>query len=308
MEHKVPSFLLERPSSVPPAGDGRKLKMRFIERGINHLAFVIKTGHIQWESASADKFFQRVDARVKLLFLVYYAVIVSLKKDIASEVMIGAFIFILMLVSSLDLTALYKRVFFFSFVFGFLVALPSAFNVITRGEIIFPLIRLSGPHDFWFYRIPPQIGITREGAYGVAMLTTRVMNSLALSFFVVYTTSFAEVIKALKLLKVPDGILMIITLAYKYMFTFAKTVEEMHLAKKSRLAGSVSNGEARRWIAGRMVFLFRKTQIRCEEIFKAMLSRGFSEEIKICGAAKLLARDWITGAVLFLAGIVFLWV
>lgn len=74
------------------------------------------------------------------------------------------------------------------------------------------------------------------------------------------------------------------------------------------MAGSVSNGEARRWIAGRIVFLFRKTQLRCEEIFKAMLSRGFSEETKICGTAKLRAGEWITGAVLFLTGIVFLYV
>jgi cobalt/nickel transport system permease protein len=308
MENKIPSFLLEKQSSVPPAGGSRKLRIPFIEHGIHRLAFVIKTGYVQWESASTDKFFQRVDARIKLLFLIYYAVIVSLKRDITSEVMIGVFIFILALVARLNLAALYKRVFFFGFVFGFLVALPSAFNVVTRGEIIFPLIRLAGPHDFWMYRIPSKIGITREGVYGVVILTSRVMNSLALSFFVVYTTSFPEIIKALRMLKVPDSVLMIITLSYKYVFTFAKTVEDIHFAKKSRMAGSVSNGEARKWIAGRIVFLFRKTQLRCEEIFKAMLSRGFSEETKICGTAKLHAGDWMTGTVLFLAGIVFLYV
>jgi cobalt/nickel transport system permease protein len=92
------------------------------------------------------------------------------------------------------------------------------------------------------------------------------------------------------------------------MFIFAKTVEDMHLAKKSRMAGPVSNAEARTWIAGRIGFLFRKTQLRCEEIFKAMLGRGFSEDIKIYGVKKLHARDWITGTALFLVGVVFLWV
>lgn len=237
MKNKIPSFLLEKQSSVPPAGDNRKLRIPFIEHGIHRLAFVIKTGHVQWESASTDKFFQRVDARIKVLFLIYYAVIISLKRDIASEVMIGVFIFILALAARLNLAALYKRVFFFGFVFGFLVALPSAFNVVTRGEIIFPLIRLAGPHDFWIYRIPSKIGITREGVYGVAILTSRVMNSLALSFFVVYTTSFPEIIKALKMLKMPDSVLMIITLSYKYVFTFAKTVEDMHFAKKAGWPG-----------------------------------------------------------------------
>lgn len=139
------------------------------------------------------------------------------------------------------------------------------------------------------------------------MLTSRVMNSLALSFFVLYTTPFPEIIKALKVLKIPDGFLMIITLSYKYMFIFAKTVEDMHLAKKSRLAGQVSNAEARRWIAGRLAFIFKKTRLRCEEIFKAMLGRGFSDNIKIYGVRKLHARDWVTGITFFFVGVLFLW-
>jgi energy-coupling factor transporter transmembrane protein EcfT len=139
------------------------------------------------------------------------------------------------------------------------------------------------------------------------MLTSRVMNSLALSFFVLYTTPFPEIIKALKVLKVPDGFLMIITLSYKYMFIFAKTVEDMHLAKKSRLAGQVSNAEARRWVTGRVAFIFKKIMLRCEEIFKAMVSRGFSDHIKIYGVRKLRVRDWVTGGALVIVGALFLW-
>ncbi len=307
MENKVPTFLLERPSPSAPGREKAKLKMPFIERGVHYLAIVIRTGYVQWESASAGNFFQRVDARIKVLFLLFFILIVSLKNDIGSEVVIGAFILILTLIARLNAAGLYKRVFFFGFIFGFLIALPSAFNVITRGEIILPVLRLSKSYDFLIYRIPAEIGVTREGAYGVAMLTTRVMNSLSISLFVLYTTPFPEIIRALKVLRVPDTFLMIITLSCKYMFIFARTVEDMHLSKKSRLAGPVSDSEARKWIAGRIVFLFRKTRQRCEEIFKAKLGRGFSGDIKICGKKKLHTRDWITGAALFLTGLLFLW-
>jgi len=307
MKSKVPSFLLERPSSDSFERGKRGLKMPFIEKGIHHLAYVIKTGYIQWETASTDNFFQRIDARIKVLFLLFYVIIVSLKKDILPEVLIGAFVFILTLISRLNIFSLYKRVLFFGFIFGFLIALPSAFNVITRGEIIFPIAHLSRPYSVWIYRIPEKIGFTREGVYGVMMLTSRVMNSLALSFFVLFTTPFSEIMKALKVLKVPDSFIMIVTLSYKYMFVFAKTVEDMHLAKKSRLAGRVSNTEARRWIAGRIAFMLKKIRMRCEEIFKAMLGRGFSDDIKIYGVEKLRARDWVTGVAFFLVGVLFLW-
>ena len=308
MKNNVPPFLLAKPASYDYRQGQGKIKTTFLEKGIYHFADIIKTGYVQGETAALDNFFQKIDARIKVLFLLVFVIIVSLKKDILSEFLIGIFVALLVIISRLNLLSFYRRVLFLGFIFGFLISLPSACNVITRGEIILPILQLSKPYSFWIYRIPAEIGITREGIYGVAMLTLRVTNSLALSFFVLYTTTFPEIVKALKILRIADGFLMIITLSYKYIFIFARTVEDMHLAKKSRLLGQVSNAEARRWIAGRIAFIFKKTQLRCEEIFKAMLGRGFSESVRIYGVGKLQPRDWAVSVVFSLIGILFLWI
>lgn len=307
MANNIPSFLLDKPAAHTYERGRGSLKTTFIEKGIHHLAEVISAGYVQWETATRDNFFQKIDARVKVLFLLFFIIVVSLKKDILSEALIGVFVFILMLISRLNIFRLYKRILFLAFIFGFLIALPSAFNFITRGEIVLTVLRMPRPLSFWIYRIPAEIGLTREGLYGVIMLTLRVANSLAISFFVLYTTTFTEIIKALKMLRIADGFLMIITLSYKYIFIFARMAEDMHLAKKSRLARQVNNAEARRWIAGRMVFIFKKTQLRCEEIFKAMLGRGFANQIMICGVRKLQARDWAASVTFSLVGALFLW-
>ena len=299
---------MAKPASCDYRQGQGKIKTSFLEKGIHHLADIIKTGYVQGETAALDNFFQKIDARIKVLFLLVFVIIVSLKKDILSEFLIGIFVALLVIISRLNLLSFYRRVLFLGFIFGFLISLPSACNVITRGEIILPILQLSKPYSFWIYRIPAEIGITREGMYGVAMLTLRVTNSLALSFFVLYTTTFPDIVKALKILRIADGFLMIITLSYKYIFIFARTVEDMHLAKKSRLAGQVSNAEARRWIAGRIAFIFKKTQLRCEEIFKAMLGRGFSEHVRIYGVGKLQPRDWAVSVVFSLMGVLFLWI
>jgi cobalt/nickel transport system permease protein len=281
--------------------------MSFIDSGISHLGRVIKTGYIQWELASKNGFFQRLDARIKVLFLIFFIIIASLKKEILPEIGIAFFVFALAALSRLNLVDFYKRILFLGFIFGFLIALPSAFNVITKGEVILPVIHFSRSYDFWIYHVPETIGITREGISGVAMLTLRVLNSIALSFLILYTTPFSEIIRALKVFRAPDAILMIITLTYKYIFIFAKTVEDMHLAKKSRMHGEATNTEARKWIAGRIAFMFRKTQQRCEDVFKAMLGRGFSDTIKLYGFGKLNGFDQTIGLFLFIAGIIFLW-
>jgi len=306
MKNKIPSFLLKSHSFMSPKLKGKDVKRPFIEKGINHLANVIESGYAQWELASREGLFQKIDARIKVLFLLFFVFIVSIKRSIMPEIGIGIFVFALAFLSRLKIAALYKRVLFWAFIFGFLVALPSAFNFITRGEIILPVVKLSKPYSFWIYHIPQEIGITKEGIYSVTLLTLRVANSLSISFLVLYTTPFPEIIKALKILKVPDTFLMIITLSYKYIFLFAKIVGDMHIAKKSRLIKGVSNAQAREWIAGRVAFIFRKTRLRCENLFNAMLSRGFSDKIKFYGSKKIQALDWSAGAALLLVGILFL--
>ena len=306
MENRIPSFLLTQSTPNPFKQREGTAKVPFLERGIDHLARVIKNGYVQWEFSKQKGFFQRIDARVKVLFLLFFIVIISLKRDVLPETCIWIFVFVLTLFSRLSILRVYRRVLLFGFVFGFLVALPSAFNVITSGKIILPIVRLPRSYQFWIYHLPVDIGLTREGIYGVAMLTLRVINSLSLSFLVLYTTPFHDVIRTLKVLKVPDSFIMIITLCYKYIFIFSKTVEEMHLAKKSRIVRGLDHAEAKEWITSRIAFLFRKARRRCEEVFKAMLGRGFSDSIKFCGFGKMRMADWFAAIFLFLSAIFFL--
>ena len=307
MKSKIPSFLLEQPSSAPFVQGKGNINISFIEMGIRRLTHVIRSGYLQWDTASMYGLFQKIDARIKVLFLLIYIIIISLKKELMSEVILGAFIFILALISRLNIFILYKRVLFLVFFFGFLIALPSAFNVITKGEVVFPVIHFSKEYNIWIYQIPQEIGITREGLNVVAMLTLRVFNSLSLTFLVLYTTPLPDIIKALKIMKVPDSFLIVITLSYKYIFIFAKTVEDMHLAKKGRMVMQVSGADARKWAAGRIGNVFKKTRLRCEDIFKAMLSKGFAEDIKFYEAGKLGVQDFIAGCVLLVIGGLFLW-
>src|SRR5208283_3021912 len=120
--------------------------------------------------------------------------------------------------SRVNVADFYKRVFFLGFFFGFAVALPASLNTITGGEVVMRLVELPKPYDFLGYHIPRLIGITRQGITGVMMLTLRVANSVALSLLVISTTPFPSLVRALKVLRVPDVFLMILTLTYKYIF------------------------------------------------------------------------------------------
>ena len=305
MKTEIPFFLLSKPQQYSAKTTSTVSKAHLLDKGIDQFARLIKTTYVQWETARKEGFFQKLDARVKVLFLLFFVVIVSMKRSFFPEIAIVVFVFALAALSRLNLFSFYGRVIFFGFIFGFLIALPSALNIITGGEIVIPIAHLSKPYNFWIYHIPATVGITRQGIEGVAMLTLRVINSLSLSFLVIYTTPFPEIIKALKSLKVPDPFLMIITLAYKYIFIFAQTLEDIYLAKKSKII-EVSAAGARNWVAGRIAFLFRKTQVRCEEVFNGMLARGFSGDVMLYTYRKMTKKDIIAGSFLFITGLLLL--
>jgi cobalt ECF transporter T component CbiQ len=306
MGERIPGFLLAKTNPVPHGAARPRRGSSFINKAVEHVAEVMRSGMINWELSSRDGLFQRLDARVKILFLAFFVIIVSLKKTIFAELTIGLVVLLLTIASRLNPVSLYRRVFLLSFIFGFLIALPSACNVFVQGTIIFPLFDLPRSYNVWIYHVPSRIGITEEGLRSLVMLTLRVMNSLALSFLVFSTTPFPEIVRALKVFRIPDAFLMTITLSYKYIFIFARTVHDMHLAKKGRLLGAERDSEARKWIADRMAVMFAKSRHRCEEVYKAMVQRGFTGTITIQGYRNMTSRDWLTGAALLISGVLFL--
>jgi energy-coupling factor transporter transmembrane protein EcfT len=67
----------------------------------------------------------------------------------------------------------------------------------------------------------------------MTLLTLRVFNSISISFLIINTTPFNDIIKGLKMFRIPDSLLMIITLAYLYIFILSNLVAESYLAMKS---------------------------------------------------------------------------
>jgi len=307
MINKIPAFLLETPSYAPRADRRGNIKSSYIDTGIKRLSGVITAGYMEVGQTTKGGLFQRLDPRIKILFLAFFIVIISLKRTVLPEGSITLLIGLLAVFSGINLRRFYQKILLLTFFFGFLIAFPSAFNVITPGDVIFPVVQLNKAYDFWIYHIPQQIGFTRQGLEGIVMLCFRVMNSISLSLLIIYTTPFPVIVKSLHVFRIPDTFLLVISLSYKYIFIFAKTVESMYLAGKSRMVGMVRNDEARSWIIGRMGHIFRKTRLRYEEIFKAMIARGFTGEVKLPEFDRFTKLDMVSGGTFLLIGILLLW-
>lgn len=302
MREEIPAFLFQKEVDRAP-GSKKGLPSSYFDRSIQSLSKFILTTYMEWETASQRGLFQRIDPRIKIVFLIYFIVIASLLKNINSAILLGTLILVLCILSKLPLFQFYKKVFITGGIFGFLIPLPSALNLFTPGDLLLPLFSLPKSFIPSASVFPEVIGITSEGLLGVLMMACRVINSLSITLLVFYTTSFPEMMRGFSFFRVPEAMVMIMTLTYKYVFLFVKMIQEMYLARKARYMGGEKESTMRSWIAGRIGFIFQRSQRRFEEVYRAMVSRGFSGKIKNPTSPPLCLRDLLAGIFLLVIGI-----
>jgi len=257
-----------------------KNSISFLDKTIKAAANSIKTIYIHSESTARNKIIFKINPLIKFFSFIYLIVSISLCHYISLQIIFSIIICILYLISDISLRHVYKKILFLTGVFGFLIFMPALFNIITPGQIILPLFHLK-KELFWFvYKIPQTIGITKEGVEIVSLLCLRVFNSIFLAMLYVYGSSFSQIVKGMKVFFVPNTFLMVFFLAYKFIFILSKTIEDLYLALKSRLIGNIKNKNIRYMVSGRLLYVFKKAKNQYEQTHAAMISRGYTGNIK----------------------------
>ncbi|MCX7793963.1 MAG: ATP-binding cassette domain-containing protein [Thermodesulfovibrionales bacterium] len=246
-----------------------KVRTSFIDRGIQSI------GELKalLGDAPADSIARHIRAEIKVVLALLFIILTSFMNRIEHLLFLSLVLLSLSIPSRVK-SEDFKRLVILTFFFGFLLSLPGALNLLVKGEVAIRLLTLKRSYDIWIYHIPQEIGFTLQGLERTGVLTLRVFNSLASSFILIRTTTFEELMVALRRFRIPWIFLMIVMLSYRYILTFSKVVEDFYLAKKARFAGRLDKTIIQNWIAGRIHFLFKKTMALAEELTFAMKARG----------------------------------
>ena len=303
MENKIPAYLFQAPDSKHEATGIRKTNLTFLDKTILSSACAIKTIYLQAENAAKKNLVYHIHPHIKLFSLIYLAVVISIAGNLHAQLLATSVIFIFYIIARLRISQLYRKIFLLAFIFGFIVIFPASLNIITPGKIILNLLTFDRPIQFWIYHIPQHVGFTLEGFQVVSLVFLRVLNSISLAMLIIYTTSFPSFIKSFKIIGVPDTFLMIISLAYKFIFILSRTIEETYFALKSRLLGNIGNSNIRKLIGGRIFFIFKRSMIIYENTYYAMVSRGYQGKVLLHSQNQLTYKDLIALVVVIASGI-----
>jgi len=145
MENKIPSYLVHSGNDQPALLKAKGARLSFLDKTIMNSATAVKSIYVQAENASKENFIQRINPHVKLILLIYVVLIISIVGNLETQLIITAFIFPLYIIARLKIFEVYKKIFFLSTIFGFIVVFPASLNIITPGKIIFNIVTISKP-------------------------------------------------------------------------------------------------------------------------------------------------------------------
>lgn len=303
MENEIPAFLFKIPEDNFELTRVRKASLSFLDKTIISSARAIKSIYLQAENATKQNLIFIIHPHIKLVSLIYLAVIISIARNLDAQLLTTSLILVLYIIARLKISQVYRKIFLLAFIFGFIVVFPASLNIITPGKIVLNLITFNRPSHFWIYQIPQHIGFTLEGFQVVSLVFLRVFNSISLAMLIIYTTSFPSLIKSFRIIGVPDTFLMIISLAYKFIFILSRTIEETYFALKSRMLGNIRSSNIRKLIGGRIFFIFKKSMIIYENTYYAMVSRGYSGKVKLHSQYHFTIKDIIAIVIIVAFGI-----
>jgi cobalt/nickel transport system permease protein len=263
----TPGWLLQGDVALCPCGCiGRRRKGSFVEKTLAGGAGVLRQAMFSEDVARGGGLLQRLDPRVKLVSLLGLLLVAAFVRHV--PVLIAMYLGALALAatSGLPVGFFIKRVWLFIPIFTGIVVLPATFSFITPGEVVVPL---------WHWHGHP-VGLTRQGLTAAALIVARVATSISLVVLLTLTTPWTRLLAALRALAVPRMFILVIGMAYRYLFLLLSSVTDMFQARKARtVVAEVDATAGRRFVSAAAGTLFGHSYALSEEVHQAMVARGY---------------------------------
>jgi len=268
----LPDWIAESPRVRPAA---RARKARFIARTLQESAGFVEQAVFAEQIARRPGLLQRLDARAKAISIIGLIVGAAFLHHVPSLLVIAAYAAVAAGISRVSPRELLNRVWLLAPGVFVIVALPAALNVVTPGSPVLILLRLDHQLRLGPIQLPPEISLTRQGIAAASLVVTRVVLGVLLAVLLALTTRWQDLLKAAYSTATAPFVL-ILTMMYRYLFVLLRVVEEMHLARKARTITAATLAADRRWIGGRIGVLFLRSRRLGEQVYQAMLARGYT--------------------------------
>ncbi len=200
------------------------------------------------------------DARIKLICSVALVVVIAMLRGLLPLLVVLAFVLILVLVSRIPLRHMAK---------SFALTLP--FIVFAAATMLLT-----------------------NGTDAALVMLTRISSSVLVLLVLITTTPFFKMLEAFRALHMPKIMANLILFTYRFIFLFLDEVERMRTARMARgFSGGRNLLDARAFktLGAAIGMTFVRANARATNIYDALLSRGYSGDVRSFARSRTRPRD-----------------
>jgi cobalt/nickel transport system permease protein len=137
---------------------------------------------------------------------------------------------------------------------------------------------------------------------------SRVLVSVSFAVLLVLTTRHHELLKTLRIFKVPQIFVMTMGMSYRYIFLLLDIIRNTFIAIKSRVGFVVPSYSGRKIATAIMAGLWLRSYRLHGQVYDAMVSRGYSGEPVTMHRFKTKPADivFLASSILLLTGALWL--
>jgi len=258
------------------------INRNFIQRSLISAADLLKDSLSSEEHASLRRLLQSLDPRIKVLTFILFIFLVLLAQSIFSVLSLYLFCLMLACASGIGLGFFLKRTWLFIPLFSLFIGLPAIFSYFTPGEALFSITLFGAT-----------LAVTRQGLNGAGLFVSRVTTSVSFVVLLSLTTRQTVLLKVLRVFKVPHIFVMTLGICYRYIFLFIQVIDNTYLSIKSRVGTIIHYKRGQRIVAWNIASLWQRSYQLNEDVYSAMLSRGYQGEPALLYDFKLKLLDWL---------------
>jgi cobalt/nickel transport system permease protein len=240
----VPAWLTRQDVAMCPCGCvGKRKKGSYLAKTIQGGSGLLQQVLFGEDVAASRGLLQRIDPRVKILSLVALLIAAGSAHSMVTLLVMYALTLGLAAASALPIGFFVKRVWLFVPIFTGIVVIPATLSIVTPGDVVLTL---------WHWNGTPQ-GFTAQGLTAAARVVCRVAVSISLVVLLTLTTPWVRLLAALRGLGVPKIFILIVGMAYRYIFLLLGSVIDMYQARQARTPGTPKHDRSAREFLGASV-------------------------------------------------------
>ena len=224
------------------------------------------------EQPTAYGWITTIEPRVKVVAIFIFVMLSTTLHN--KTVLLAAFLLLLgsSLAVGISLVYILKRL---VFILPFGGLMLSLLPFVTPGNPLFTLhlgtLELTG---------------TREGWEAALLPGLRMITAFLCMVFLAATTTLPEILHALKHLKVPKILIVLMDFTVRYLAVVLDELARMQTARKARAFTAGKNlwhWHTIKTLASTLAILFLRSYDRSERVYLAMLARGYDGNLPCCG-------------------------